>query len=655
MPILQRRFASVACGLFTSFILPAFSANAAIAFSELTLIPPQDSQPQRFGELVEFLPNGNIVVVDSYGGPNASGGVWLFSRSGALLASLRGSSPDDHVGSSGITVLANGNFVVCSPKWNGYRGAATWMASSSTGEHVVSSANSLTGSAPDDSVCSGATGITALPTGDYVVESRWWNSVGAVTWADGTQPTAASAIATQSLFGASPADMDGVTVTVLSNGNYVVAAPFWDGPGGATNAGAVVWRNGSNASPQTIGQGNSLHGIAAHELVGSRGAIALDCSNGDYLVHSHMWDGGGQDPMIQIRSGAISRLSGAGPTALAVGPSNSLIGAHEGDLWADAFVVPLNGCRYAIAAPSWDMSIVENAGAVYVSDGPMPSTLSESNSIHGTQPDDWVGAEVFQRDDGRIVLRQGLAHSSFRGGLAILNDSTPTSGTFDALSHLFHAPPSATGSQALHSLRYASNGTEYPLGDSGRLSVWFKKTPNDLESVIARYVEDVDATSSAFDAGGYELRVTTPYAFQHNLFLPRGEMTPSRWLLVNEDSTTTDSLEVACADLRGAGSVSSLATLKLPGQLGAMYKHSDGVIIATQARGSVRGGAYFVGNVGSCSGDENSVDTPVVRAASLSTSAPSVKVYKKDFAVGLPLENRVVVYLLDDVFKDGFE
>ncbi len=69
-----------------------------------------------FGSLL-VLPNGYTVVVDTgYDQPSPAvsdvGAVYLYDPDGVLVSSLVGSSPGDAVGSQGIQVLENGNFVV---------------------------------------------------------------------------------------------------------------------------------------------------------------------------------------------------------------------------------------------------------------------------------------------------------------------------------------------------------------------------------------------------------------------------------------------------------------------------------------------------------------------------------------------------------------
>ena len=69
--------------------------------------------------------------------------------------SLVGSSATDQVGLSGVTVLANGHYVVRSAYWSGSFGAATWCSGTSGQSGAVNSNNSLVGSKANDWVSSG--------------------------------------------------------------------------------------------------------------------------------------------------------------------------------------------------------------------------------------------------------------------------------------------------------------------------------------------------------------------------------------------------------------------------------------------------------------------------------------------------------------------
>ena len=121
--------------------------------------------------------NGNIVVTDpgyDAGGVADVGAVYLYNgATGALISKLTGSTAGDQVGSGGVTVLPNGNYVVRSPDWdNGAAanaGAVTWGSGTTGVTGAVSAANSLVGSTADDQV--GYDDVIVLTNGNYVVSS----------------------------------------------------------------------------------------------------------------------------------------------------------------------------------------------------------------------------------------------------------------------------------------------------------------------------------------------------------------------------------------------------------------------------------------------------------------------------------------------------
>lgn len=88
-----------------------------------------------FGSHITALPNGNVVVTDPWYSTSTAtqaGAVYLYNgATRSLISMLTGSAFADEVGVHGVTVLANGNFVVKSPSWsNGASlqvGAATWV------------------------------------------------------------------------------------------------------------------------------------------------------------------------------------------------------------------------------------------------------------------------------------------------------------------------------------------------------------------------------------------------------------------------------------------------------------------------------------------------------------------------------------------------
>src|SRR5262249_42544038 len=142
------------------------------------------------------------------------------------------------VGVYAVSRLSNGNYVVHTPSWNGFRGALTWGDGSMGVRGVVSEANSLVGSNPDEDVGFGSFAI--LPNGNYVAGSVHWNgNRGAATWGDGTPGVRGTISEANSLVGSTSGDYVGDVVTALSNGNYVVESSGWNG-----SRGAVTWGDG---------------------------------------------------------------------------------------------------------------------------------------------------------------------------------------------------------------------------------------------------------------------------------------------------------------------------------------------------------------------------------------------------------------------------
>ena len=217
---------------------------------------------------VTALNNGNYVVSSSswnnqgvigQGFGAVTWGSGTTGISGAVTAanSLVGSTAGDHVGILGVTALSNGSYVVSSFLWdNGdivNAGAVTWGSGTGGISGAVTAANSLVGSTLGDQV--GHYGVTALINGNYLVSSVAWDNggvadAGAVTWGSGTAGISGPVSATNSLVGSTATDNVGRGgVTALSNGNYIVSSFVWDN-GGAVDAGAVTWGNGTTRSEE---------------------------------------------------------------------------------------------------------------------------------------------------------------------------------------------------------------------------------------------------------------------------------------------------------------------------------------------------------------------------------------------------------------------
>lgn len=357
---------------------------------------------------ISALTNGNYAVAsavwDNGAVTNAGAVTWGNGTTGITGAvsssnSLVGSSANDEAGVRGITILTNGNYVVDSPIWhNGGTqvGAVTWGNGTTGISGVISGSNSLIGSQSGDSVGNG--GITALPNGNYVVDSFDWANgavtvAGAVTWGSGTMGIAGTVSSSNSLVGSQPFDQVGAGgsgngtggVTVLSSGNYVVDSPFWSGAVGSV--GAVTWGNGTIGITGTVSSSNSLVGSQTFDAVGSDGVVKL--SNGNYIVKSSQWANGAASS-----TGAVTWGSGTTGITGAVSSSNSLVGSTAGDqVGVGNDVTALTNGNYVVGSPFWDNGAVANVGAVTWGNGTTGVTgaVSSGNSLVGSQTNDQVG------------------------------------------------------------------------------------------------------------------------------------------------------------------------------------------------------------------------------------------------------------------------
>jgi hypothetical protein len=168
-------------------------------------------------------------------------------------------------------------------------GAATFGSGVSGVKGVISAANSLVGSTVGDAV--GSDGITALTNGNYVVVSPNWNGAkGAVTFGSGTTGVKGVVSAVNSLVGSAPGDYAGAGgITPLNNGNYVVNSPNWTN-GAFYAAGALTLGNGVIGISGAISPANSIVGKAAN--TGLQSTVALDNVNGTFIGSFLTEDGG---------------------------------------------------------------------------------------------------------------------------------------------------------------------------------------------------------------------------------------------------------------------------------------------------------------------------------------------------------------------------
>ena len=419
-----------------------------------------------FGSKVQRLKNGNIVVTDpefdAPGPVEDVGAVYLYDgKTRKLISRLTGSQAGDQVGTF-VMAFENGNYAVGSPSWSNGNikeaGASTWCNGTTGINGVVSPANSLVGSSPDDNV--GSYSIPLIIHGNYLVPSPNWDNgsiedAGAVTWVDGATGIHGPVSVSNSLIGASSGDQVGIFPgTQLTNGNYVVASPYWSN-GNQSTVGAVTWCNGAKGRTGIVGISNSLvgntagggftfrttplenghyvvsqpnwanggklmagaaiwcdgtkgrtgHIQATSALIGSKpgdqvGSEVTALKNGNYVVGSWSWRNDNPN-----QYGAVTFCKGTTGKTGVVTTVNSLTGLGSSEAYLSEITSLSNG-NYVVSNPMWDNGAIASAGAAVWCSGVTGRTgkVSTQNSFYGTHADDRVGTEIQSLSNGNYVV-----------------------------------------------------------------------------------------------------------------------------------------------------------------------------------------------------------------------------------------------------------
>jgi hypothetical protein len=386
---------------------------------------------------VTALANGNYVVSSPHWNNNKGAATWgsgtagiagTISSSDSLVGSDTGSN-GDQVSSGGVTALPGGNYVVASPLWSGSEGAATWGGGASGVLGVLSSANSLVGTTTSDKVSSG--GVVVLTNGNYVVNSpNGLSGKGAVTWGSGATGVSGAIAATNSLVGSLTNDAVGSGgVTALTNGNYVVCSPRWNGGGAAT------WGSGTSGISGTVSAANSVIGTTQLALVGNGGAVAL--TNGNYVVIS-----------VYGLLGAVTWENGSAAATGTVSSANSLVGTSSGafgDQVGSGGVAALANGNYVVSTVGQFTNHPE--GAVTWGSGTtgISGALSTSNSLFGSSSSDAIGGGgIIALPDGDYVISSPSWNSN-EGAATWESGSAPVTGALSATNSLVGATSGSSG------------------------------------------------------------------------------------------------------------------------------------------------------------------------------------------------------------------
>lgn len=226
------------------------SAQPQIVFE---LADPTPRAGDFFGQRVAILGNGNIVVTDPFDSSIAArnGAVHLYSSlTRTVIASIYGDAADDELGRGGITVLGNNNFVITSPEDDEagiVDAGSVRLVDGNTGLQIGAT---LMGNTAGDKL--GSSGITALGNGNFVITSPEDDDAGIVDAGSVRLVDGATGVPLGvALVGDVTDDLDGVDssdIAVLDNGNFVVAFPS-DDVGGVVDAGSVRLIDGATGVP----------------------------------------------------------------------------------------------------------------------------------------------------------------------------------------------------------------------------------------------------------------------------------------------------------------------------------------------------------------------------------------------------------------------
>lgn len=314
------------------------------------------------GENIIALGNSNFVIASRDDNINIDlvGSVQLVSGiTGALLGNkLSGDFPGDALGSDGITVLANNNYVITSSRddVNGISDAGSIRVMNGNSGMQISI---LTGNVVGERLGAGTT--TALANNNFVIASGFddvngTNDAGSVRLMNGAGQIGST------LAGDVEGDLLGINgITVLANNNYVIASGS-DDENGIIDAGSVRLVDGSTG----IQIGSTLAGDVERDFLGySDQRIRSDRSgmaditvlaNNNYVIISRFDDENGI-----LNAGSVSLLSGSSNM-----PINTISGLASGDMNFASVIKPNNGDYYILSQALADKSGQLNSGMVRI-------------------------------------------------------------------------------------------------------------------------------------------------------------------------------------------------------------------------------------------------------------------------------------------------
>lgn len=314
------------------------------------------------GTNIIALGNSNYVIASRDDNVNIDlvGSVQLVSGiTGALIGNkLSGDFPGDALGSDGITVLANNNYVITSSRddVDGISDAGSIRVMNGISGMQISI---FTGNVIGEMLGAGTT--TALANNSFVIASglddvNGTNDAGSVRLMNGAGQIGST------LAGDVEDDLLGINgITVLANNNYVIASGS-DDENGIVDAGSVRLVDGSTG----IQIGSTLAGDVERDFLGysdqrlrsdrSGKADITVLENNNYVIISRFDDENGI-----VNAGSVSLLSGSSNL-----PINIISGLASGDMNFASVIKPNNGDYFILSQALADKNGQLNSGMVRI-------------------------------------------------------------------------------------------------------------------------------------------------------------------------------------------------------------------------------------------------------------------------------------------------
>jgi len=205
-------------------------------------------------------------------------------------------------------------------------------------------------------------------------------------------------------------------ITALANNNFVIASPF-DNVAGVFRAGTVKLFNGSTGDPI----GSTIAGDHDSDLLGggSRGGV-IALANNNFVIAS---------PGDDVFNG-VTNVVDAGSVKLFNGTTGAPIGStiagdQDYDSLGNGSVTALANNNFVIASPNDDMAGVVDAGSVKLFNGSTGAPIG--STIAGNNPNDLLGSGVMALANNNFVIvsyGDDVAGVADAGSVKLFNGTT---------------------------------------------------------------------------------------------------------------------------------------------------------------------------------------------------------------------------------------